>query len=148
MLRSAFLIKINNIKDTSLHTPIAEAVMSFHLIPAHEALTNLPGVRKTYSRVLSQKAHPQPPPPQRTRMIHSPFDSCWLLLQWRNGKDTTWRKHTHSRSASITNVRGRKRQLLSGGEIAHERTERRKKKSIRRTRRTAAFHSKENWLLL
>lgn len=34
MLRSAFLIKINNIKDKSLHTPIAEAVMSFYLIPA------------------------------------------------------------------------------------------------------------------
>lgn len=44
MLRSAFLIKINNIKDRSLHTPIAEAVIYFYLIPADEAQTILPSV--------------------------------------------------------------------------------------------------------
>lgn len=44
MLRSGFLIKINNIKDRSLHIPTAEAVISFYLIPADEALTIVPSV--------------------------------------------------------------------------------------------------------
>lgn len=140
MLRSAFLIKINNIKDRSLHTPIAEAVISFYLIPADEALTILPSVWTTYSHVLSQRAHPQPPTRQRTRMIHSPFDSCWLLHPWRNSEDTDMEEtHTHSRSTSITNVRGRNRQRSVWWRDCRQAD---KGKKIIRHTRTAAFHSK------
>lgn len=114
MLPSAFLIKINHIKDRSLHTLALVWLqrLPYLFLSSCWLIWNNPAksICKTYSCVSLQRSTAFLQQTRwRTRMIHSPFDSCFLPLLWRNSEDTD-RKHTNSRRTSVTNMQDRNRE--------------------------------------